>query len=122
MDVIAVHEKFNWIISARQCNTQVFYTQVFFSSVKPTLIMLLQDKKYSMRGAYLAEQPNITNLYNFWLICANVGVLFSFEILLQACKKHLQTPFSLKHAISVLKYYTVRNVIQSRQTANYLSC
>ena len=87
------------------------YTDVFFfSSVKPTLIMLLQDKKYSMHGAYLAAQPNITNLYNFWLICANVGVLFSFEIPLQACKKHLQTQFSLKHAISVLKYYTVRNV------------
>ena len=72
--------------------------------------MLLRDKKYSMHGAYLAAQPNITNLYNFWLICANVGVLFSFEIPLHACKKHLQTKFSLKHAISVLKYYTVRNV------------
>ena len=58
--------------------------------------MLLEDKKYSMHGAYLAAQPNITNLYNFWLICANVGVLFSFEILLQAHKKHLYTWFSLK--------------------------
>ena len=74
------------------------YTQVFFSSVKPiTLIMLLQDKKYSMHGAYLAAQLYITKLYSFPLICANVGVLFSLEIqLLQACKKHLYTWFSLK--------------------------
>ena len=74
------------------------YTQVFFSSVKPiTLIMLLQDKKYSMHSAYLAAQPYIRKLYSFPLICANVGVLFSLEIqLLQACKKHLYTWFSPK--------------------------
>ena len=78
--------------------SQAMYTQVFFSSVKPTtLIMLLQVTKYSMHGACLAAQPNITNLYSFQLICANVGVLFSLEIqLLQACKKHLYTWFPLK--------------------------
>ena len=31
----------------------------------------------------------------FFRVCANVGVLFSIEILPQACKKHIQNWFSL---------------------------
>ena len=44
-----------------------------------------------------------------FLVFANVGVLFSLEILPQACEKHIQLDFPL--AISILEYYTARNVV-----------
>ena len=56
---------------------------------------------------YLAAQQQ-NKLIQF-PVCANVGVLFTFDILSQSCEKqHPNSIFSL--AISVLDYYTANNV------------
>ena len=44
-------------------------------------------------GNYLAAQQR--NKLTQFPVCANVGVLFSLEILPQASEKHIQTRFSL---------------------------
>ena len=51
--------------------------------------------KYSSRihMVYLAAQQQY-KLIQF-PVCANVGVLFSLDVLSQACEKHIQTRFSL---------------------------
>ena len=43
--------------------------------------------------AYLAAQQQ-NKLIQF-PVCANIGVLFTLDILSQACEKHIQTLFSL---------------------------
>ena len=42
---------------------------------------------------YLAAQQQ-NKLIQF-PVCANIGVLFTLDILSQACEKHIQTRFSL---------------------------
>ena len=58
---------------------------------------------------YLAAQQQ-NKLIQF-PVCANVGVLFTLDILSQACEKYIQTRFSIYLAISVLDYYTANNVM-----------
>ena len=60
---------------------------------------------------YLATQSDITNLSNS--VCAYGGVLYSLEILPQACTVHVRSTYKLifSLAIYVLEYYTVRNVM-----------
>ena len=57
---------------------------------------------------YLAAQQQ-NKLIQF-PVCANVGVLFTVDVLSQACEKHIQTRF-FSLAISVLEYFTVDNVM-----------
>ena len=44
---------------------------------------------------YLPGRPTTEQIYKF-PVCANVGVLFSLDILLQACEKRIETRFSLQ--------------------------
>ena len=44
-----------------------------------------------------------------FLVCANVGVLVTLDILSQACEKHINSIFCL--AISVLEYYIANYVM-----------
>ena len=66
----------------------------FFFKCEGNLITLLQVTGTINHGTHMAAQPKHNKLKQF-PICANVGVLFSSEILLQACEKHIQTRFSL---------------------------
>ena len=43
---------------------------------------------------YLPGRTTTEQIYKF-PVCANFGVLFSLDILLQACEKHIETRFSL---------------------------
>ena len=68
--------------------------------------LVLQDIKYCIRLGfvwYLPVHTTIEQSYKF-PVCANVGVLFSLDILSQACEKYIETSFSL--SVSVLEYYT----------------
>ena len=67
---------------------------IFFFKCEGTLITLLQVTGTIHHVTHMAAQPKYNKLKQF-PICANVGVLFSLEILLQACEKHIQTRFSL---------------------------
>ena len=61
---------------------------------------------------YLAAQSDIKNLSNS--VCAYGGVLYSLEILPQACTVHVRSTYTnliFSLAIYVLEYYTVRNVM-----------
>ena len=54
----------------------------------------LQNVKYW--DSYLSTWPhNNKNKLTQFPVCANVDVLFSLELLPQACEKHVQTQFSL---------------------------
>ena len=61
--------------------------------------LALQDMKYTVLKAsrihvvYLAAQQQ--NKLTQFPVCANVGVLFTLDILPRACEKHIQTGFSL---------------------------
>ena len=70
----------------------------FFSSAYVTLLSITGYKvlKYSSRihMVYLAAQQQ-NKLIQF-PVCANIGVLFTLDILSQACEKHIQTRFSLQ--------------------------
>ena len=69
----------------------------FFPSAYVTLLSVIGYKvlKYLswIHMVYLAAQQQ-NKLIQF-PVCANVGVLFTLDILSQACEKHIQTPFSL---------------------------
>ena len=70
---------------------------IFFSSAYVTLLSTTGDKvlKYSSRihMVYLAAQQQNKPIQ--FSVCANVGVLFTLDILSQACERHTQTRFSL---------------------------
>ena len=72
---------------------------IFFSSAYVTLPSTsttgYKVLKYSSRihMVYLAAQQQ--NKLKQFPVCANVGVLFTLDILSQACEKHIQTRFSL---------------------------
>ena len=57
-------------------------------------LIVLQDKYIKYCMTYLAAQQH-NKLIQFPRLCPNVGVLFSLEILPQACEKHIQTRFPL---------------------------
>ena len=65
---------------------------IFFSCAYITLLST-KDIKYCIVPTYLAAQQQ-NKLIQF-PVCANVGVLFTLDILSQACEKHIQTRFSL---------------------------
>ena len=68
--------------------------------------LVLQDVKYYIRlgfAWYLPGRTTKEQSYKF-PVCANVGVLFSLDILLQGCEKYIETRFSF--SVSVLEYYT----------------
>ena len=69
----------------------------FFSSAYVTLLSTTGYKvlKYSSRihMVYLAAEQQ--NKLTQFPVCANIGVLFTLDILSQACEKHTQTRFSL---------------------------
>ena len=85
---------------------------ICFSSAYVTLLSTAGYKvlKYSSRihMVYLAAQQQ-NKLLQF-PVCANIGVLFTLDILSQACEKHIPTRF-FALAISVLEYYTANNVM-----------
>ena len=59
--------------------------------------LVLQDIKYCIRPRFVLYLPGRTTneqSYKF-PVCVNVGVLFSLDILSQACAKHIETRFSL---------------------------
>ena len=58
-----------------------------------TLCYLVQQDEYCMVPTHLAAQQKY-KLTQF-LVCVDVGVLFSVEILPQASEKHILTRFSL---------------------------
>ena len=70
---------------------------IFFSSAYVTLLSTTGYKvlKYSSRihMVYLAAQQQ-NKLIQF-PVCANIGVLFTLDILTQASEKHIQTRFSV---------------------------
>ena len=89
---IAVHETVHLVkFIGKGCS-------IFFSSAYVTLLSTTGYKvlKYSSRihMVYLAAQQQ-NKLIQF-PVCANVGVLFTLDILSQACEKHIQTRFSLQ--------------------------
>ena len=89
---IAVHETVNLVkFIGKGCS-------IFFSSAYVTLLSTTGYKvlKYSSRihMVYLAAQQQ-NKLIQF-PVCANIGVLFTLDILSQACEKHIQTRFSLE--------------------------
>ena len=57
-----------------------------------TLCYLVQQDEYCMVPTYLAAQQK--NKLAQFLVCVDVGVLFSVEILPQASEKHILTRFS----------------------------
>ena len=67
---------------------------IFFFRV--LMLRYLVFAEYKVLGfllIYLAAQQQ--NKLTQFPVCANVDVLFSLEILPQACEKHIQTRFSL---------------------------
>ena len=59
--------------------------------------LVLQDIKYCIRPGFVWYLPGRTTTeqsYKF-RVCVNVGVLFSLDILSQACAKHIESRFSL---------------------------
>ena len=89
---IAVHETVYLVkFTGKVCS-------IFFSSAYVTLLSTTGYKvlKYSSRihMVYLAAQQQ-NKLIQF-PVCANIGVLFTLDILSQACEKHIQTRFSLQ--------------------------
>ena len=93
----AVHKTVHWVkIIGKGCLIFLFEWLCYATSY-------LQNVKYC--GIYLATQQQ--NKLTQFLVCANVSVLLSLEILPQACEKHIQTQ------ISVLEYYTARNNVVS---------
>ena len=59
--------------------------------------LVLQNIKYCIRPAFVLYLPgrNTTEQSYKFPVCVNVGVLFSLDILSQACAKHIETRFSL---------------------------
>ena len=55
--------------------------------------LVLQDIMSQIHMVYLAAQQQ-NKLIQF-PVCANIGVLFTLDILSQACQKHIRTRFSL---------------------------
>ena len=51
--------------------------------------------KYSSRIHMVFLAAKKQNKLIQFPVCANVGVLFTLDILSKACKKHIQTQFSL---------------------------
>ena len=71
---------------------------IFFSSAYVTLLSTTGKNKLLKHSSrihmvYLAAQQQ-NKLIQF-PVCANVGVLFTLDILSQACERHIQTRFSL---------------------------
>ena len=70
---------------------------IFFSSAYVTLLSTTGYKVlkncFRIHMVYLASQQQ-NKLIQF-PVCANIGVLFTLDILSQACEKHMQTRFSL---------------------------
>ena len=79
-------------------NLQAKVARFFFLSAYVTLLSTTGYKvlKYLSRihMVYLAAQQ-LNKLLQF-LVCANVGMLFTLDILSQVCEKHIQTRFSLQ--------------------------
>ena len=71
---------------------------IFFSRVLKLRYLVLQDIKYCIRPGFVLYLPGRTTTeqsYKF-LVCVNIVVLFSLDILSQACEKHIETRFSLQ--------------------------
>ena len=83
---IAVHETVQLVkFIGKGCS-------IFF---RVLMLLIIKVLKYSSRihMVYLAAQQQ-NKLIQF-PVCANIGVLFTLDILSQACEKHIQTRFSL---------------------------
>ena len=65
----------------------------FFASAYVMLLSTTGYKvlKYSSRIHMVYQAAQLQNNIVQFLFCANVGVLFTLDILLQACEKHIQT-------------------------------
>ena len=71
---------------------------IFFSSAYVTLLSTTGDKDQSIRPGFICGLPGRTTTQNKliqFLVCANISVLFTLDILSQACEKHIETGFSL---------------------------
>ena len=91
---IAVHERVNLVkFISKGCS--IFF-RVLVTLLSTTGYKQYKVLKYSSRihVLYLAAQQQ-NKLIQF-PVCANVGVLFTLDILSQACEKHIQTRFSLQ--------------------------
>ena len=69
----------------------------FFSRVLILRYLVLQDIKYCIRPGFVWYLPGPTTTeqsYEF-PVSANVGVLFSLDILSQACEKHIERFWSI---------------------------
>ena len=84
----------------KRCIRLIFWVKVsqfFFSRVLMLRYLVLQDIKYCIRPGFVLYLPGRTTTeqsYKF-PVCVNVGVLFSLDILSQACAKHIETRFPL---------------------------
>ena len=88
---IVVHETVHLVkFIGKGCS--IFFSSAYFTLLGTSRYMVL---KYSSRihMVYLAAQQQ-NKLIQF-PVCANVGVLFTVDILSQACEKHIPTRFSL---------------------------
>ena len=89
---IAVHETVHLVkFIGKGCS-------IFFSSAYVTLLSTTGYKvlKYSSRiHSYGLPSRTTTEQIIQFPVCANVGVLFTLDILSQTCEKHIQTRFSL---------------------------
>ena len=75
----------------KRCIRLIFWVKVsqfFFSRVLMLRYLVLQDIKYCIRPGFVLYLPGRTTTeqsYKF-PVCVNVGVLFSLDILSQACE------------------------------------
>ena len=90
--MIAVHETMHLV------NFLAKVANFFFSNAYVTLLSTTRKNKLLKHSSrihmvYLAAQQQNQRVQ--FPVCANVGVLFTLDILSQACEKHIQTRFSL---------------------------
>ena len=90
--IIAVHETMHLV------NFLAKVANFFFSNAYVTLLSTTGKNKLLKHSSrihlvYLAAQQQNQRVQ--FPVCANVGVLFTLDILSQACEKHIQTRFSL---------------------------
>ena len=88
---IAVHETVHLVkFIGKGCS--IFFPSAYVTLLSTTGYKVLKHSS-QIHMVYLAAQQQ--NKHIQVPVCANVGVLFTLDILSQACEKHIQTRFSL---------------------------
>ena len=104
---IAVHERVHLVKFIQASVAQFFFSNAYVTLPSTTGYKQYKVLKYSSRihMVYLAAQQQ-NKLIQF-PVCANVGVLFTLDILSQACEKYIQTRFSIQQ----FRFWTITQPI-----------